>query len=140
MTVRTWRRWLLAICAATLVGIAAIRSGDKTIATGHGASATQTANVAARLSAAQRIEIDPATGLLRAPDAAAAGDTTIEPRRSAIAATQSTNVLSRDADEVHLPDGTVGVRVARRFYHTVSVCLQADGSFSSNCPPLAAKP
>ena len=140
MTARTWRRWLLAICAATLVGITAIRSGAITIATGHGGSATRTANVAARLSAAQRIEIDPATGLVREPGTAAPVDVTIVPRRSAMAATQSTNVSSGDADEVHLPDGTVGVRLARRFYHTISVCLQADGSFSSDCPPRVAKP
>jgi hypothetical protein len=39
---------------------------------------------------------------------------------------------------VHLPDGTVGVRVAKRYYHTISVCRQADGSFSSDCPAVTA--
>ena len=134
MTAHPWRRWLLAISAATLVGIAAIRHGDMGVAAGRGGSATQTENVAARWSAGQRIEIDPATGLARAPDAAASADVASAPSDSALPAAQPTRVLSRDADEIHLPDGTVGVRVSRRYYHTISVCVQADGSFSSACP------
>jgi hypothetical protein len=45
-----------------------------------------------------------------------------------------------EAAEVHLPDGTVGVRVAKRYYHTISVCRQADGSFSSDCPAKVDTP
>ena len=47
-------------------------------------------------------------------------------------------LAARAADEVHLPDGTVGVRVAKRYYHTIVVCRQADGSFSSDCAAAAA--
>jgi len=89
-------------------------------------------------SAAQRIAIDPLTGQVLQADASAPNDAVASIQRAAIWTTPAVNVLPRDGDEVHLPDGTVGVRVARRYYHTISVCLQADGSFSSDCP--AAKP
>jgi len=41
------------------------------------------------------------------------------------------------ADEVQLPDGTGGVRVAQRYYHTIRACRLMDGSFSTNCPAPA---
>jgi len=74
----------------------------------------------ATVGAAQRIVLDPA--------AAAIAPAALEP-------VASTN---EPAAEVHLPDGTVGVRVAKRYYHTISVCRQADGSFSSDCPAVTA--
>lgn len=47
-------------------------------------------------------------------------------------------LLARAADEVRLPDGTVGVRVDKRYYHTIVVCRLADGSFSTECPPAGS--
>lgn len=38
------------------------------------------------------------------------------------------------AEEVKLPDGTVGVKVAQQYFHTIVVCRQRDGSFSTQCP------
>jgi hypothetical protein len=76
------------------------------------------------VAAAQRISLDGSS----ATEALTAAGLNNEP--SALAA--------RAADEVRLPDGTVGVRVAKRYYHTISVCRQADGSFSSHCPATAA--
>ena len=76
------------------------------------------------VAAAQRISLDGATAV------AGAAPATLNNEPAALAA--------RAADEVRLPDGTVGVRVAKRYYHTISVCRQPDGSFSSHCPATAA--
>lgn len=82
-----------------------------------------------RVSAAQRVYIDPATGEIRSP----------EPAELATSASANQQTSVANADEVHLPDGTVGVRVAHRYYHTISVCRHADGTFSSDCPaPIRA--
>ena len=121
-----WRFLPLAFCCAALAG-AQWRAGAM-------ANPTNRPTV----GAAQRIAIDPLTGQVLPGNASALDGAVASIQRAAIGTTPAVNALPRDADEVHLPDGTVGVRVARRFYHTISVCLQADGSFSSDCP--AAKP
>ena len=72
------------------------------------------------IAAAQRISVD---GVAQSMPAVPA---TLNNEPAALA--------ERAVDEVHLPDGTVGVRVAKRYYHTIVVCRQADGSFSSDCP------
>ena len=121
-----WRFLPLVVCCAALAG-AQWRAG---------AMANPTSQAIA--GAAQRIAIDPLTGQVLQADASAPNDAVAPIARAVIRTTPANNALPRDGDEVHLPDGTVGVRVARRYYHTISVCLQADGSFSSDCP--AAKP
>ena len=78
------------------------------------------------VAAAQRISLDGSS----ATEALSATGLNNEP----------TALAARAADEVRLPDGTVGVRVAKRYYHTISVCRQPDGGFSSNCPATAAVP
>jgi hypothetical protein len=40
-------------------------------------------------------------------------------------------------EEVHFPDGTVGVRVARQYFHTVVICRHADGRYDTQCPEHA---
>lgn len=40
-------------------------------------------------------------------------------------------------EEVRFPDGTVGVRVARQYFHTVVVCRHADGHYDTQCPERA---
>ncbi len=121
-----WRFLPLAVCCAALAG------------TQWRAGAMANPTSQAIVGAAQRIAIDPQTGQILQANASAPTDAVASVQRAAIRTTPAFNALPRDGDEVHLPDGTVGVRVARRFYHTISVCLQADGSFSSDCP--AAKP
>jgi hypothetical protein len=121
-----WRFLPLVVCCAALAG-AQWRAG---------AMANPTSQ--AIVGAAQRIAIDPLTGQVLQGNASATDGAVAAIQRAAIRTTPAINALPHDGDEVHLPDGTVGVRVARRFYHTISVCLQADGSFSSDCP--AAKP
>lgn len=121
-----WRFFPLAVCCAALAG-AQWRAGTMV---------SPTSQVIA--GAAQRIVIDPQTGQILQADASVPAGAVASIQQAAISSTPAVNALPRDADEVHLPDGTVGVRVARRFYHTISVCLQADGSFSSDCP--AAQP
>ena len=88
----------------------------------------------APVAAAQRIALDPVT---RLPVASVAAD---EP--AAVLAQEPAVVGLREATEVHLPDGTVGVRVDKRYFDTITVCRQADGRFSDACPAskAAAKP
>jgi hypothetical protein len=132
-----WRYIRLVVCCAALVSAAASLSSKAPVRQwSTGAMANPTSPAIS--GAAQRIEIDPLTGQVLEADASAPRDAAAPIQRAAIRTAPATNALPRDGDEVHLADGTVGVRVARRFYHTISVCRQADGSFSSDCP--AAKP
>lgn len=126
MNPSAWRFFPLAVCCAALAG-AQWRAGAMTNSTSR-----------VTVGAAQRIAIDPLTGQVLQAEASAPDGAVASFQRTAIRTAPALNALPRDADEVHLADGTVGVRVARRYYHTISVCLQADGSFSSDCP--AAKP
>jgi hypothetical protein len=36
---------------------------------------------------------------------------------------------------LRFPDGTVGVKVAQQYYHTIVACRLPDGSFTTQCPP-----
>ena len=69
--------------------------------------------------AAQRIELAPA------PDAV------LRATRVNVSPGQ---IVAEAPEEVHLPDGTVGVKVAKQYFHTIVVCKQSDGSFSTRCP------
>ena len=93
----------------------------------------------APVAAAQRITLDPVTRLpVSTVTAGAASDAPSLVGTAAVSATAG----PREATEVHLPDGTVGVRVDQRYFDTVTVCRQPDGSFGSACPvgKVAAKP
>jgi hypothetical protein len=89
----------------------------------------------AHAAAAQRIVLDPVTHLATSAQQAEAvsstpgsGDSEVSGRRT----------LPAEPEEVHLPDGTVGVKVAQQYFHTIVVCRQRDGSFSTQCPVVAA--
>ena len=43
-------------------------------------------------------------------------------------------------EEVHLPDGTVGIKVSQQYFHTIVVCRQGDGTYSMQCPAAPAAP
>ena len=98
-----------------------------------GCSAHQQASVGpVHASAAQRIDLGP-------PTAEAAGVA------AAAGATASSLTAARHdapaAEEIRLPDGTVGVRVAQQYFHTITACRQPDGTFSTNCPDkVGARP
>lgn len=85
----------------------------------------------ASVAAAQRITLDPVT---HQPVPAVAADSAQTAGDMAVAPTAPVATGPREATEVHLPDGTVGVRVDKRYFDTVTVCRQPDGSFSSACP------
>jgi len=70
-------------------------------------------------NAAQRIDLGPAGAV---PPGTAARD---------LAATRNESVV---VEEIHLPDGTVGVKVAKQYFHTIVACRQPDGTYSTNCP------
>jgi len=81
--------------------------------------------------AAQQVFLDPATGLPR------------EPTEAELAALQAAGAASAKAalrpgaaapEEIHLPDGTAGIRLDQRYYETITMCRQPDGSFGSHCP------
>lgn len=112
---------------------------------GFGPLASGTNRVAgvAPAHAAQRIYVDLATGGLREPTAAelaaeagqaanglvpASGLQASQKQALAAGATAADG-----ADEVHFADGTVGVRPARKYLHTVVLCRQADGRYTEQC-------
>jgi hypothetical protein len=89
----------------------------------------------AHAAAAQRIVLDPVTHLATSgpqADAVATGPD------SGASAASGRRTLPAVPEEVRLPDGTVGVKVAQQYFHTIVVCRQRDGSFSTQCPAAAA--
>jgi hypothetical protein len=88
-----------------------------------------------QVRAAQRIVLDPATHL---PMAAESADASAPPADSGAGAGSGRRALPALPEEVRLPDGTVGVKVAQQYYHTIVVCRQRDGSFSTQCPAGAS--
>jgi hypothetical protein len=119
MSDQSMRQGLIAaasVIAATGMLLLAGCSGRSEVSAGHPVHA----------SAAQRIEIGPAEepSATTAAAAPAAG-----PRADAAA-----------PEEIHLPDGTVGVKVSKQYFHTIVVCRQRDGSFSTQCPASQESP
>jgi len=126
-----------AICLGALT--AAL--GGVVLLAGCSARADSHAGVAgpARARAAQRIVLDPAT---HHPVAAEAADATALTSGSGASQGTGRRTLPAVPEEVRLPDGTVGVKVAQQYFHTIVVCRQPDGSFSTQCPAgaMGAKP
>jgi hypothetical protein len=86
-------------------------------------------------AAAQRIVLDPLTHL---PTAAAPAGAVAATPGSGAREVSGRRTLPTVPEEVRLPDGTVGVKVAQQYFHTIAVCRQRDGSFSTQCPAVAA--
>ena len=72
-------------------------------------------------SAAQRIELPGAEGV------AAAEVSTV--------ANAGRRTLPEAPEVIRLPDGTVGIKVAQQYFHTIVACRQPDGTFGTQCPP-----
>ena len=89
----------------------------------------------AHAAAAQRIVLDPVTHLPAWAERAGSAATTPDSGASEVSGRRT---LPGVPEEVRLPDGTVGVRVAQQYFHTIAVCRQRDGSFSTQCPAVAA--
>jgi hypothetical protein len=89
----------------------------------------------AHAAAAQRIVLDPVTHL--ATSGSQADAVAPDPDSGATAAS-GRRTLPAVPEEVRLPDGTVGVKVAQQYFHTIVVCRQRDGRFSTQCPAAAA--
>jgi hypothetical protein len=90
-------------------------------------SAAPLVSAPAHASAAQRVSLD-------SPAIAQAALSSQRP------ATEAGRALEPGV-EVRLPDGTVGVKVAAQYFHTIVACRQADGSFSTHCPePQESRP
>ena len=126
-----------AICLGALV--AAL--GGVLLLAGCSAQADRHASVAgpAGARAAQRIVLDPATHL---PVAAEVADATALTPASGANPGAGRRILPAVPEEVRLPDGTVGVKVAQQYFHTIVVCRQPDGSLSAQCPTgaMGARP
>lgn len=71
--------------------------------------------------AAQRIELP------GAPATVVSGEST--------ALTAGTRIQPAAPEMLRLPDGTVGIKVAQQYYHTIVACRLPDGSFTTQCPP-----
>jgi hypothetical protein len=93
---------------------------------------------AAGAGAAQQVFLDPVTGLPREPTA-----TELAALQATGQAGSSKAALRPSAtapEEIHLPDGTAGIRLAERYYETIVVCRQPDGRFGTDCPAAVGKP
>jgi hypothetical protein len=51
------------------------------------------------------------------------------------ALTAGTRVQPDVPEVLRFPDGTVGIRVAQQYYHTIVACRLPDGTFTTHCPP-----
>ncbi len=113
-----------AVSGAVLLAGCSARAGNHAGMTG-----------AVHAAAAQRIVLDPVTHLATSVDPADAA--AIAPGSGA-SEVSGRRTLPAVPEEVRLPDGTVGVKVAQQYFHTIIVCRQRDGSFSTQCPAVAA--
>ena len=111
---------------------AAPTAADPGVAAEPGAPATAAAGQAVP---GARVFIDPVTGAVRKPTRAeaAAGAAAERVQREAVGGQAGSEGTQRE--RFVLPDGTEGVKLAPRDKRAVLVCLQADGSYSENCPP-----
>jgi hypothetical protein len=109
----------LIVAASVFATTGVIAASSVLLLAGCSARSDVSAAPPVHASAAQRIEIGPAD----------------EPAvTSASVPAAPTAALRADAaagEEIHLPDGTVGVK---QYFHTIVVCRQRDGSFSTQCP------
>ncbi len=72
-------------------------------------------------SAAQRVDLGPEA----AEPTSAVGVT---------AAVSAARVVPEAPEVIRLPDGTVGVKVAQQYFHTIVACRRKDGTFTTECP------
>ena len=84
-------------------------------------SAVTVAHAPAHAAAAQRVSLEPPANTLATPSSS------LQPATGDSRAPEA-------GVEVRLPDGTVGVKVAAQYFHTIVACRQPDGSFSTHCP------
>lgn len=83
--------------------------------------------------AALQVFLDPVTGQQRGPTAAELASLAAE-RAAQASAKAALRPAAATPEEIHLPDGTVGLRLDARYYDTIVVCRQSDGRFGSECP------
>jgi hypothetical protein len=81
--------------------------------------------------AAQQVFLDPVTGLPREPTATELA--ALQAAGPGAAAKAALRPGAAAAEEIHLPDGTVGIRLPERYSETVVVCRQPDGRFGTDC-------
>jgi hypothetical protein len=84
------------------------------------------------VGAAQQVFLDPVTGLPREPTEAEVA--ALAAAASSASAKAALRPGAAAPEEIHLPDGTAGIRLEQRYYETVTMCRQPDGSFGSRCP------
>jgi hypothetical protein len=134
------RKLLIPACHAACVLACLLAVGASVGPLSHGRMPSLPGNaaLATARAPAQRIYVDLATGALREPTAAeraaegaqSAGGLQASQKQALPAAVAGVG----SAEEVRLPDGTVGVRPARQFLHSIVLCRQPDGSFGAQCP------
>ena len=78
-------------------------------------------NAQVHARAAQRVEL---------PGGA---DSAVPGERAAL--TVGTRIQPAAPEMLRFPDGTVGIKVAQQYYHTIVACRLPDGSFTTQCPP-----
>jgi hypothetical protein len=73
-----------------------------------------------RARAAQRVDLPGASAVAEPGDA--------------LALAAGTRTQPATPEILRFPDGTVGIRVAQQYYHTIVACRLPDGSFTTRCP------
>jgi hypothetical protein len=112
----------LIVAASVLAAAGVIAASSVLLLAGCSARSEVSAAPPVHASAAQRIEIGPAD------------ETAVTSASVPAAPTAALRADLAAGEEIHLPDGTVGVKVAKQYFHTIVVCRQRDGSFSTQCP------
>jgi len=123
----------LAALAALVAGLVAGGSRPSGGGVAQGFLATTGATVAA-----QQVFLDPVTGLPREPTEAELA--ALGAAGTAASAKAALRPGATAPEEIHLPDGTAGIRVDARYYETISVCRQPDGRFGTDCPAARGAP
>ncbi|MDE2250736.1 MAG: hypothetical protein KGL25_04955 [Gammaproteobacteria bacterium] len=81
-------------------------------------------------SAAQRVDL---------PGASAAAVSGAAVPGASAATGVGVRVQPATPEVLRFPDGTVGVKVAQQYAHTIVACRLPDGTFTTDCPPGAER-
>ena len=108
-------------CRFLLLAAAGLQLAGCSARTGVALSQPPTVAAPVHARAAQRIELPGAS------DSVVSGESA--------ALTAGTRMQPTAPEVLRFPDGTVGVKVAQQYYHTIVACRLPDGSFTTQCLP-----
>ena len=121
-----------------IIALAALAALVASLVAGGAIPVRGAAAIAHAPGAAQQVFLDPVSGLPREPTEAEL--TLLQAAGPGASAKAALRPGAAAPEEIHLPDGTAGIRLDQRYYETIVMCRQPDGSFGQHCPGTGSAP